>query len=471
MQAHRLHPLMRSLRAAVLVGAPLLLAGCWGAANWGDGKQTTIRPTTDATQVIQGIYKLVTWIDIVIFIIVAGLLAFAVLRYRARPGQEGQIPKQVHGSAAMELVWTIVPAIILVFIAVPTWSGIFHAAHPPAEGALTVEAIGHQWFWEFRYPGQGVVTANEMVVPVGRPVVVNTRSVDVIHSFWVPRLSGKIDTFPDHINTLWFTPEQEDLYYGQCAEFCGTSHANMRFRVHVVSAETFKTWLQNEKEPPQPTTDDAKAGAQLFVTKTCIACHTISGNPMALGVIGPNLTNLHYRTTIGAGILENTQPNIVRWIRHTQEVKPGAKMGVAQEDGTYRPIDMTDQDAAKIAAYLDSPPGAAQGAGASGGAAAAMTAPAAAAGGETAEQIFQAKACIGCHTIPGVPGAVGKVGPNLEHLMARPTIAAGLLKNTPENLHKWISNPKAVKPNTLMAPLPMTPQELDTIVKYLETLK
>ncbi|HKI99831.1 MAG TPA: cytochrome c oxidase subunit II [bacterium] len=472
MQQHRFHPLMKMLRTVVPLGAAVLLAGCGGPAGFGTGKQTTIEPLTQNAEVVQHIYALVTWIDIAIFIVVAGLLAFAVIRYRARPGQENELPKQVHGNVLMELTWTIIPAIILIFIAVPTWSGIFHAAHPPTEGAYTVEAIGHQWFWEFRYPDHGVVTANELVLPANKPVVIKTRSVDVIHSFWVPRLSGKIDSFPDHVNQIWFKPVKIGLYYGQCAEFCGTSHANMRFRVHVVSEGDFNTWLQHEKEPPQPTSEDAKAGQQLFVTKTCIACHSISGNPMAVGVAGPNLTNLSYRTTIGAGILENTQANIVQWIRHTQSIKPGAKMGVPQEDGSYRPIDMTDQEAAQIAAYLDSPPGPAAGAAPAGQAAAMTTGGAAApAGGETAVSLFQSKGCIGCHTIPGVPGAVGKIGPNLEHLMSRPTIAAGKLKNTPENLHKWISNPKAIKPDTLMAPLPMTPQELDTVVAYLETLK
>jgi cytochrome c oxidase subunit II len=467
MQQHRLHPSLRTLGSLALATAVALLTGCVGPARWGHGIQTTINPDTDSTRIVQDIYGLVTWIDVGIFIVVAGLLAFAVLRYRVRPGQHAEPPKQVHGNAMMELVWTIVPAIILIFIAVPTWRGIFHAARPPTEGNFPVEAIGHQWWWEFRYPDQGIVTANEMVIPVGKPVVVRTHSVDVIHSFWVPRLSGKIDTLPGHLNTLWFTPEETGLFYGQCAEFCGTSHANMRFRVRVVSPEEFSRWVEKEKQAPQPASDAAKAGSQLFVTKTCVACHTISGVPAALGILGPNLTNLPARTTIGAGILENTPENVVQWIRHTQTIKPGAKMGVAGPDGSFHPIEMTDQEAGQLAAFLHSPPG---------GAVAAAPAPAQAAAAapaeaKTAEQLFVEKACIGCHVIPGVPAAVGTVGPSLAGLMSRDTIAAGKLKNTPENLHKWISNPKAVKPDTLMSPLPMTPAELDTIVKYLTNLK
>ena len=471
MQQHRFHHGIQRLYTLFALGSLALLSGCFGAAKWGDGIQTTIRPLTDSARVVQHIYALVTWIAVVIFLIVAVLLAFAVFRYRARPGQEHEIPKQVHGNAVMELVWTIIPAIILIFIAVPTWSGIFRAANPPAAGNFPVEAIGHQWWWEFRYPEQGVVTANEMVIPVGKPVVVHTRSVDVVHSFWVPRLSGKIDSFPDRNNTLWFTPEQPGTYYGQCAEFCGTSHANMRFRVRVVTPQDFEVWVANAKLPQQAQSDDAKAGAQLFVNKGCIACHTIAGNPMALGILGPNLTNLVHRDTLGSGVLDNTQESLVRWIQHTQDVKPGTKMGTPNPNGSFRPIDMTDQEAAQIASYLRSPPGAAQAAAAApaAGQAAAMTA--APAADEAAAKLLQNKGCVACHIIAGVPGAVGKIGPDLTGLMSRPTMAAGKLKTSAENLRKWITNPKAVKPDTLMAPLPMTPQELDTIVNFLTTLK
>lgn len=474
MQQDRLHSVMKSLRTLLLAGAPLLLASCFGPGEWGQGKQSTIRPATDSTRIVQSIYSLVTWIDVAIFLVVLGLLAFAVIRYRVGPGKAGAPPKQVHGNALMELTWTIIPAIILIFIAVPTWSGIFRAARPPAEGAFAVEAIGHQWWWEFKYPDHNLVTANEMVIPVGKPVVVRTHSIDVIHSFWVPKLSGKIDSLPGKVNTLWFTPEEPGLYFGQCAEFCGTSHANMRFRVRVVSPEEFKTWVAQTQQPPQPASDDAKAGSQLFVSKTCVACHTIAGVPAALGLLGPNLTNLPARTSIAAGILENTPDNLVQWLQHTQSVKPGARMGTPGPSGAYEPVfggaRLSDQEARQLAAYLASAPGAP----AAGTQMSAMTTPAGAAPAgapKTAEQLFQEKGCFACHVIPGVPTAVGKIGPSLQALMSRATIAAGKLPNTPENLRKWIKNPRAVKADTVMAPLPMTDQELDAIVAFLVKLK
>ncbi len=454
------------MRWLVPLAASLSLVACSGAADWGDGKQSTIRPETDSARVVQDVYSLVTWIDIGIFIVVAALLLFAIIRYRARPGQEEQIPAQVHGNAMLEVVWTIIPAVLLIFIAVPTWSAIFRAHEPPAENAFTVQAVGHQWWWEFRYEEQGFVTANEMVIPVGRPVIVDTGSVDVIHAFWVPRLSGKIDSVPGRTNTLWFTPEQTGTYYGQCAEFCGTSHANMRFQVHVVTQEEFDAWAARQQQPPVPQSDDAREGQQLFVTKTCVACHAISGNPVAVGVLGPNLTNLPERKTLGSGIIENTPEELVRWIRETQSIKPGALMGVATADG-YQPIDMTDAEARKLAAYLLSPPGEAPAAATDSGAAAAM----APAGGKSAEQIIAEKACIGCHVIPGVPGAVGTVGPSLAGLMSRDKIAAGLLDNTEENLRKWLADPRAIKANTLMVTPPLSPEEVDTLVEFLMDLK
>jgi cytochrome c oxidase subunit 2 len=467
MHPKRSATLVTTFASLAPLAAAMLLSACFG---WGDGQQSTIRPATDSARIVQRVYTMVTWIDVGIFLLVAGLLAFAVIRYRARPGQSDDIPRQVHGNAAMELVWTIIPAVLLIFIAVPTWSAIFRAAAPPTEGALTIRATGHQWWWEFRYPGEGLVTANELYLPLGRAVVVETNSVDVIHSFWVPKLSGKIDSLPGQINKLWFTPQEEGMFYGQCAEFCGTSHANMRFRVHVVSPEAFERWVAETQRPPAPQSEDAKAGEQLFVQKGCIACHAITGVPAAVGVLGPNLTNLAARTSLAAGILENTPENMVRWIRYTQDVKPGARMGVADpEQGGFRPIDMTDGEAGRIAAYLVSPPGEPPAMAPAAEQAAAMTG--AAEREMPIEQLIQEKLCIACHTIPGIPTAVGTVGPSLAGLMSRAKIAGGLLDNTPENLARWLANPRAIKKDSVMTTPPLSEGDIAALVKFLTTLK
>jgi cytochrome c oxidase subunit 2 len=435
-------------------------------------------PESDSGRIIQNVYGLVTWIDLGIFVVVAALLTFALVRYHARKGQEMEIPKQVHGNLGMELVWTIIPAVILIFIAVPTWSGIFRQANLPTDNVVKVKAIGHQWWWEFDLPEQGIVTANTLYLPVNRPVVVETTSVDVIHSFWVPRLAGKIDSLPGKVNTVWFTTEQPGLYFGQCAEFCGTSHANMRFRVKVVSQEEFDSWVAHHKQPPQPQDDAAKDGETLFVQKGCIACHAITGVPVAVGVLGPNLTDLKERVGLAAAIIENTPEDLARWIKDPQAVKPGALMGLKQEDGSYKPIPVTDEEAVRLAAYLLSPTGAPAAQPAAAAEAPSTSAKAEAPAAENKEaltkavtQIIGKYGCGACHTIPGIPNAVGTLAPSWKGFADRPKIAGGKLDNTPENIRAWLHDPKAVKSDTIMPKVPLTEAEVNDLVTFLETLR
>jgi cytochrome c oxidase subunit 2 len=456
-------------RFSWLIAALGLEACGTGGGRWGGGPQSTIQPESDSAQIIQDVYALVTWIDIGIFVIVAGLMLIAMIRYREGRRQDVDIPKQVHGNTVVEIIWTAIPAILLIFIAVPTWQGIFRAAAPPRSEGLRVEAIGHQWWWEFRYPDLGVVTANELHVPVGKPIVIKTFSKDVIHSFWLPRLAAKIDTLPGKSNEVWFTPDKPGKYYGQCAEFCGTSHANMRMLAYVDTPEEFERWVARTKSPPTPATPEAREGQALFLQKGCVACHTIAGVPGAMGVIGPNLTNLKDRTTIAAALFENSPDNLNKWIRFPRELKPGALMAL--------PLPVTEQEAAKLAAFLMSEPSEAAAMvpapapAAPAPAAPAPAQPVAPAGGD-ALALFAAKACIACHIIPGVPGAVGTIGPSLEGLMGRSTIAAGAIPNTPDNLRKWLKNPQGMKPGTLMMmPQPLSDQEIETILGYLQTLK
>jgi cytochrome c oxidase subunit 2 len=454
MARHAISQLARLARRLPVLAPVLLLAGCFT-----DTRQSTIFPETDTGRVIQHVYALVTWIDLAIFVFVFALLVWAVWKYRERKGQPAGLPAQVHGSQTMELVWTIIPAVILVFIAVPTWEGIFRAAAPPGQNAITIQAVGHQWWWEFRYVGEKVVTANELHLPINRPAVIDTTSKDVIHSFWVPKLAGKIDAMPGKQNMVWFTPEKAGTYYGQCAEFCGTSHANMRFKVVVETEEQFKAWLERIQAPPKAETAEAKEGEVLFGQKGCIACHTITGRADAQGQIGPNLTNLKDRTTIASALLDNTPQNLAHWIRAPREIKPGALMVL--------PLPVSEPESMKLAAYLTSAPGAV----AAAPAGQAMAAPAAPAGANPAVALMQAKICWTCHIISDVPNAKGTVGPDLTHLMARPKIVAGMLDNTPANLKKWLKNPPGVKPGTAMPNLGLSDAEIDALVNHLQTYK
>ena len=461
--------MQRKQKRYLLKGIPALAAAALLGGCFGDGLQSTIRPESDSARVIHDVYTLVTWIDVGILVVVTALFLYAIIRFRARKGQESEVPPQVHGNPMLEVLWTLIPAVLLIFIAVPTWSGIFRADAPPSTDALQVKAIGHQWWWEFQYPDLGIVTANELYLPNGKTVVVETTSVDVVHAFWLPRLVGKIDSFPDRKNFLWFTPENVDTYYGQCAEFCGTSHANMRFRVHVVSAGDFDAWVTRQKQPPVATSDEARGGQQLFVTKGCIACHAISGVPVAASTIGPNLTNLPDRTTLASGIIDNNPKNLVKWIRETQKVKPGTLMGIEEPPGSrkFRPIEMTGQEAGKIAAYLLSKPGrpAPPAPPPRRGAAARPAA------GKSGKQLIVEKACGACHVVPGVPGTVGTVGPNLGGVASRPKIGGGTLDNTPGNMARWLKNPLAVKPDSKMPPLGLNDAEINALVRFLSTLK
>ncbi len=359
------HRVRRRVPALLLVAAATLaLGGCFG-----DGLQTTIDPKSDSTRIIQNVYALVTWIDVGIFIVVFVPLIYALFRFREKKGQG--IPKQVHGNVLLEIAWTLIPAVLLIFIAVPTWVGIFRAYSAPAEDALEVEAIGHQWWWEFRYPEQGIVTASQMVVPVGRPLEIRLRSADVIHSFWIPRLGGKRDVnpiprvpegeTPRHQNRISITIEEPGEYMGQCAEYCGTSHAIMRMLAVAVEPAAFDAWVDAMAAgAPSPDSAAAEAdalvveGRDVFMRSSCIACHAIAGTN-ARGVIGPNLTAFGDRWSVGSGRLDNTSANLADWIAHAPELKKGVIMpGTDVGAGGMPPTNLTDEQIRAVAAYLSS---------------------------------------------------------------------------------------------------------------------
>lgn len=265
-----------------------------------------------------------------IFVVVAGLLAYSVVRFRRRPDDDGSEPPQVYGSDPIEFAWTVAPFLIVLVLALATTRTIYEVqavAKPP--GALDVTVIGHQWWWEFRYPGLGVVTANELHVPVSdgaeaTPTFLTLESADVVHSFWVPRLAGKTDVIPNRTNTMWIEPQEPGLYLGQCAEFCGTQHAKMLLRVYVHPRAEFDAWVAAQKKPAIEDAG-AAAGRRVFETTACVNCHSVAGT-IGTGRFGPDLTHLMSRHTLAAGAAPNTPANLRLWVDDPDRIKPGALM-------------------------------------------------------------------------------------------------------------------------------------------------
>ncbi len=352
-----------AIRAWLPLLAMLVLAGC----SSDQFPNTTLDPKTEFTTMIDDVFMTTVMWAVVVFILVEGALVFAILRFRGKPSDPE--PVQTHGNTTVEIVWTIIPAVILALIAVPTIRGIFSTADTP-EGALAVEVIGHQWWWEFRYPGQKVVTASELHVPAGQKVVLYMKTADVLHSFWSPQLAAKRDVFPNRYTTLWFSAPDTGRYGGQCAEFCGIQHARMGFEIFVDSPADFERWVARQQVgspminggqvvrdttaavdsaslASRGATDSLMArGTQAFIGAGCIGCHAMVGTPMAgqLGVIGPNLSHVGSRATLAGAMMPNTDENLARWLRDPQAVKPGTLMKL--------PRKLTEEEIQTLVAYL-----------------------------------------------------------------------------------------------------------------------
>ena len=332
---------LRAFVPLLLLLTAILAVGC---TQWADPNlpQTTVFPKSDLNHGIVDLYVLIFWMAVVVFVGVEGFLLYAIVRFRRR--SDNQMPTQTHGNTTLEIMWTILPAIVLLVIAVPTIPTIFAYDTIPTNPGQRVQVIGHQWWWEFRYPDLGVSTANEFHLPINQTAVFDLHSADVIHSFWIPQMGGKRDVVPARTNQLWFTPQETGDYPGQCVEFCGTQHANMRMRLIVDTPEAFQAWVQQQKATAAQASGAAAPGARLFQQSACPACHTIRGTA-AHGELGPDLTHVGARKTIAAGILDNTPQNLKRWIQDAQSIKVGAKMPA---------LGMSDADAEQLAAYLQS---------------------------------------------------------------------------------------------------------------------
>ncbi len=285
---------------------------------------TPFDPVSPFAASITGLTYILLGIATVILAIVTGFVVYNAWRFRAKPG-DGE-PKQVHGNPRLETGWTlgVVAVLIVIFFFTFRAAGAADPSKPDRQPDFTV--IAHQWWWEVHYPQGNVVTANEIHIPTGKQLLVELKSDDVIHDFWVPPLGRKMDIIPGQPNRTWIEADQSGTFLGACAEFCGAEHAWMRIRVIAQPQSEFNAWLQQQAQAaPHPNGGAAAQGALIFQQQTCASCHAIRGTS-ANGNVGPNLTHVASRATLGAGVLENTPDNLARWLRATQEVKPGALM-------------------------------------------------------------------------------------------------------------------------------------------------
>jgi cytochrome c oxidase subunit 2 len=282
-----------------------------------------------------------------IFIIVFGLLLYSAVKFRQRPDDDGREPPQIYGSNPLELSWTVIPVLIVLVFFLAN-ARVIHsvqdARRPP--GAIEVTAVGHQFWWEYRYPQYGVVAANELHVPVSdpknpTPTFLTLLSADTDHSFWVPRLNGKTDLIPNKVNHTWIDPQNTGLYLGQCAQYCGTQHGKMLLRVYVESRQQFDQWIQAQSRPAVADSSVAE-GRKVFETTACINCHVVAGT-VANGRFGPDLTHLMSRDTLASGAVTNTPENLRLWIQNPDTFKPGCLMPA---------MTLTDHELDVVTAYL-----------------------------------------------------------------------------------------------------------------------
>jgi cytochrome c oxidase subunit 2 len=311
-------------------------------------KTSIFAPAATPAHSVFNLSMLVLGIAAAIFFVVASLLLYALIRFRQQPSPSAsQEPVQIYGSNQIEISWTVIPILVVVMLFLATARVIYSTeSAPKPSSALDVTVIGHQFWWEFRYPLYGIVTANEMHIPVGDsahpvPTYLTMSSADTDHSFWVPRLAGKMDLIPNRVNTMWFDPAETGLYLGQCAQYCGTQHAQMLIRVYAETPAEFAAWVARQKTPAAdiPSTADGKS---VFFANACVTCHTISGTA-AHGTFGPDLTHFASRDTIESGSQLNTPAILRAFIDNPDHTKPGVLMP---------PMHLNDRDLDAVTAYL-----------------------------------------------------------------------------------------------------------------------
>lgn len=318
----------------------------------GQSPTNIFAPAATPAHSIFNLSMLVLSITLGIFLTVSGLLLYALIRFRRRHTDTDHEPAQLYGSNQIELSWTVIPILIVVMLFLSTTRVILSTqAIPKPKDALDVTVIGHQFWWEYRYPMQGVVTANELHIPVSddpsHPIstYLALSSADVVHSFWVPRLAGKTDLIPNRVNTMWMDPQKVGLYLGQCAQYCGTQHAKMLIRVYAQSPADFAAWINQQRKAAQQNFANNPAvaeGQAVFMHNACVNCHTVAGTP-ATGRFGPDLTHLASRDTIASGAVQNNAENLRKWIDKPDSLKPGCLMPS---------MHLSDRELDAVTAYL-----------------------------------------------------------------------------------------------------------------------
>jgi cytochrome c oxidase subunit 2 len=339
-----------AIAAVLVILAGILLAAglCAASPQTANPVPSIFEPHSTPAESIFHLSLFVLSITALIFLVVATLLTYAIVKFRNKEGDAQREPAQVYGSTQIELAWTVIPILIVVVLFLAT-ARVIHAIQdaPKPGAAVEVTAIGHQFWWEFRYPVLGVVAANELHIPVSdpahpTPTFLKLLSADTDHSFWVPQLAGKTDLIPNRINESWVEPHRTGLFLGQCAQYCGTQHAKMLLRVSVETPGAFQAWVNAQKQPAIQDEKEA-AGGRVFETTACVNCHAISGTN-ATGRFGPDLTHLMSRDTIAAGAAENTKENLRLWIQNPDAIKPGSLMPAMQ---------LTDADLDALVRYLE----------------------------------------------------------------------------------------------------------------------
>ncbi len=328
----------RLLAYAGTVATGLLLSACGNT----ELPQNALDPEGPVARKLDNLIDPVFLVAGVVFVLVQGLVLYSAIRFRRRSDDEA--PRQIHGNAKMELGWTIAPAVVLLLVSIPTVATIADIDRRP-EGAdvVNVNVVGHQWWWEFEYPDRGVATANELHIPAGRPVNLQLTSKDVIHSFWPPKLAGKLDVVPGKVNSMTIEADEPGTYFGQCAEFCGLSHADMGLRVVAHTSGDFDEWVRANAAPAErPVTGEAAEGAAMFRQKGCASCHTVNG--FAAGEVGPDLTHLQQRKVFAGATFELNDQNLRVWLRDPPAEKPGSRMPN---------LDLSEDEITKLIAYLD----------------------------------------------------------------------------------------------------------------------